>query len=143
VNHKQNILIGFQGHNTIMLISWIVIDHDDWSVRHSICIFLNELWDKCTIDRFASDYNNHQERLNFNVWYPETEQTAAFSKVLENDMNWLVPPPSLITKALSKLRQDKAKAILIIPCMEFNTLHANCTEKGYFLWIHWGDLLFI
>jgi len=76
---------------------------------------LNALWDKCTIYRFASHYNSHHERFNSNVWYPATEKIDAFSQFWRNDMNWLVPPPSMITKTLNKIKQDKAKGILIIP----------------------------
>jgi hypothetical protein len=57
---------------------------------------------------------NHHERFNYNVWYPGTEKIDAFSQFMGNDMNFLVLPPILITKTLSKLRQDKAKVILII-----------------------------
>jgi hypothetical protein len=37
----------------------------------------------------------------------------AFSQFFGNDMNWLVPPPSMITKTLIKHIQEKG--ILIIP----------------------------
>jgi hypothetical protein len=57
---------------------------------------------------------NHHEIFNSNVWYPGTEKIYAFSQFMGNDMNCLVLPPSLITKILNRLRQDKAKEILII-----------------------------
>jgi hypothetical protein len=40
----------------------------------------NELWDRCTIDRFASNYNNPHERFNSKVWTPGTEKIDAFSQ---------------------------------------------------------------
>jgi len=42
------------------------------------------------------------------------EKIDAFSQFMGNDMNHLILPPSLITKTLNQLRQDKAKEILII-----------------------------
>jgi hypothetical protein len=53
-----------------------VTDHDDLGVRQFIYIFLNELWDKCTIDRFASHEMKHHEIFNSNVWYPGTEHSC-------------------------------------------------------------------
>jgi hypothetical protein len=57
---------------------------------------------------------NHHEIFNSNVWYPGTEKIDAFSQLMGNDVNCLVLPPRLITKTLNRLRQDKAKEILII-----------------------------
>jgi hypothetical protein len=37
-------------------------------------------WNKCTIDRFASLYNNPHERFNSKVWTPGTEKIDAFSQ---------------------------------------------------------------
>ena len=93
---------------------------------------MNELWDKCTIDRFASHYNIHHERFNSRVWYPETEKRDAFSQFWGNDMNWLVSPPSMFSKTLIKHRQDKAKGILIIPVWKLAPDWPIIQKKGIF-----------
>ena len=66
MNHEYSVDILLDSKNTNDHADQLsgVIDYDDWGVRHSIYMFLNELWDKCTIDRLASHYNNHHERFN-------------------------------------------------------------------------------
>ncbi|CAG2203374.1 unnamed protein product [Mytilus edulis] len=62
----------------------------------------------CTVDRFDTHYNSQCERFNSKVWCPGTEAEDAFTQFWGNDVNWLVPPPIVITKTLNKLEQDKA-----------------------------------
>jgi hypothetical protein len=75
------------------------------------------------------------------VWYPETEKIDAFSQFWGNDMNWLVPPPSMITKTLNNLRQDKAKGILIIPFWKsapyWPIIQKNCIFHEFIKDIHY------
>ncbi|VDI59226.1 Hypothetical predicted protein [Mytilus galloprovincialis] len=92
-----------------------VMDHDDWGIETSIYHYLCNLWDICTVDRFATHYNSQCERFNSKVWCPGTEAVDAFTQFWGNDVNWLVPPPILITKTLNKLKQDNAKGTLIVP----------------------------
>ena len=78
--YKTTTWIGFQELKTIMLISWAkIIDHDDWALN---IIFTCSEWimGKCTIDRFASHYNNPHEKFNSKVWTPGTERIDAFSQ---------------------------------------------------------------
>jgi hypothetical protein len=54
----------------------------------------------------------------------------AFSQFLGNDMNWLVPPLSMITKTLIKHRQEKG--ILIIPVWKTAPYWPIIHKKGMF-----------
>ncbi|XP_063404378.1 uncharacterized protein LOC134687850 [Mytilus trossulus] len=79
-----------------------VMDHYDWGIEPSIYHYLCNLWEICTVDRFATHYNSQCERFNSKVWCPGTEAVDAFTQFWGNDVNWLVPPPILITKTLNK-----------------------------------------
>lgn len=90
-------------------------DSDDWQIKSEIFTQLDVAWGPHTIDRFATDYNRKCIRFNSRWWCPGTEAVDAFSVSWSHDDNWLVPPPRLICKVISKLFSDKAKSTLVVP----------------------------
>ena len=55
------------------------------------------------------------ERFNSKYWCPGTEAIDAFTQGWVCENNWLVPPPSLISRVINKMLAEKASGTLIIP----------------------------
>jgi len=91
------------------------IDHDDWGIRSNVFDLYNQKWGPYTVDRFATHYNTQCVRFNSPIWCPGTEAVDAFSQYWGRENNWLVPPPSLISRVLNKMKNDKAYGTLILP----------------------------
>lgn len=92
-----------------------ITDMDDWSVHDDIFQEYEKMWGIHTIDRFATHYNKKCERFNSKYWCPGTEAIYAFTQVWVSENNWLVPPPSLISRVINKMMTEKASGTLIIP----------------------------
>jgi hypothetical protein len=84
------------------------INHDDWGIRSNVFDLYNHKWGSYTVDRFATHYNTQCVRFNSPIWCPGTEAVDAFSQYWGRENNWLVPPPSLISRVLNKMKRDKA-----------------------------------
>ena len=90
-------------------------DCDDWSIAHHIFQFLEKQWGQHTIDRFATHFNNKCVRFNSRWWVPGTIGVDAFSQPWQHEVNWLVPPPALISDCLDKIVSEKAVGTMIVP----------------------------
>ena len=90
-------------------------DMDDWSVHDDVFQKYEKMWGIHTIDRFATHYNKKCERFNSKYWCPGTEAIDAFTQGWVCENNWLVPPPSLISRVINKMLAEKASGTLIIP----------------------------
>lgn len=90
-------------------------DSDDWSISDDLFNLLSKCWGPFTVDRFSSDYNAKCEIFNSRWWCPGTSGIDAFNQIWSFDNNWLVPPPRLIPKVVSKLIDEKASATMIVP----------------------------
>ena len=90
-------------------------DRDDWQITNAVFTALDQQWGPHSVDRFATDYNTKCRRFNSRWWCPGTEAVEAIEENWANNINWLVPPPRLISKALTKLKVDKARGTLIVP----------------------------
>ncbi len=95
-------------------LSWF-IDLDDWSLSQELCRQLQQRWFGCSVDRFANGQNHRLPRFNSCFSVPGCEAVDAFSQVWSQELNWLVPPPSLIALTIEHLIRDKAKGILVCP----------------------------
>lgn len=67
------------------------------------------------IDRFASDYNSKCASFNSRWWCAGTKAIDAFSQMWAGYKNWVVPPPRLIPKVLSKICLERPKVCLVMP----------------------------
>lgn len=90
-------------------------DHDDWSIHDTVFDLLDLEWGHHSIDRFATHYNNKCLRFNSKYWCPGTEGVDAFHQFWGDEINWLVPPPILISEVVRKAVLDRASSTLIIP----------------------------
>ena len=92
------------------------IDYDDWRISNSFFCYLNQLWGPYTIDRFANQKNAKTVRYNALFWNPQCEAVDAFTQDWSNEVNWVVPPVFLISKALRHAKACRASGTLIAPC---------------------------
>ena len=91
------------------------IDLDDWGVSDVLFQSVNKSWGPMTVDRFASERNNKLPRFNSRFWCEGTEAVDAFSQDWGGEMNWLVPPPILVSKTIKAICDMRAKAVLVCP----------------------------
>ena len=112
-----------RSHNIKLQVQWIPrelnveadilsreIDFDDWSVSQVFFNFMEQLWGPHTVDRFADNFNAKLVKFNSKYWCPNTSQVDAFSVPWGSEMNWLVPPISLLGKAIKHVKASKARA---------------------------------
>ena len=76
---------------------------------------LNRAWGPHTVDRFATDSNAKCGRFNSKIWVPGTEGVNSFSVMWSGEINWCVPPPSVIPRVLSKFAHERAIGTLVVP----------------------------
>ena len=115
-------------HNIRVEVQWIprtenekadyisrLIDFDDWQVTPEVFPRLEELWGPQTVDCFANFYTAKLPRFFSRFWNPETSGVDFFVQNLESKNCLLVPPVSLIARALHYLSLQKARATIVIP----------------------------
>ena len=90
-------------------------DCDDWTIADTVYNSLDGKWGSHSIDRFASYLNTKCIRFNSRWWVPGTEAVDCFQQSWSNDINWLVPPPRLISKCIGKIIRERANSTLIVP----------------------------
>ena len=90
-------------------------DNDDWGVQTWAFNAMEKRYGKYTYDRFATDYNRKCDQFNSKYWCKSTQGIDAFSFNWQNEVNWMVPPPKLITKTIYKIKKDNAKGTLVVP----------------------------
>ena len=94
------------------------IDYDDWTTTKSFFDQMNEAWGPFTVDRFASSRNTKTKRFNSLYWNPACEAVDAFTQDWSKDVNWVVPPVHLVSKALRHARSCVARGTLVAPYWE-------------------------
>ncbi|XP_063416794.1 uncharacterized protein LOC134699037 [Mytilus trossulus] len=91
------------------------VDCDDWGIDPEVYSVLDNLWGPHTVDRFASDYNTKCLVFNSKHWCPNTSGITAFDQDWKSEINWIVPSPSLVSKCIQKMKQEKSIGTLIVP----------------------------
>lgn len=91
------------------------VDCDDWGIDPEVYSVLDNLWGPHTVDRFASDYNTKCLVFKSKHWCPNTSGINAFDQDWKSEINWIVPPPSLVSKCIQKMKQEKSIGTLIVP----------------------------
>ena len=115
-------------HNIRLEVQWIprkenekadyisrLIDFDDWQITPEFFLRLEELWGPHTVDCFANFYTAKLPRFFSRFWNPETSGVECFVQNLESENCLVVPPVSLIARALHYLSLKKARATIVIP----------------------------
>ena len=92
-----------------------IFDFDDWSVADHIFQMLNKKWGNFTFDRFADNNNCKVDNFNSKFWVSGTNGVDAFAFDWSSDNNWIVPPVSLVCKAINHMFLCKAKGVLVLP----------------------------
>lgn len=92
-----------------------MIDFDDWGVSIDFFEFMDDMWGKHTVDRFADIHNSKLCRYNSRFWSPNTEHVDAFSQNWSGEKNWLVPPIYLVNKVVKHIIVCRATGTLVIP----------------------------
>ena len=67
------------------------------------------------MDRFASSNNVKTKLFNSLYWNPGSLGVNSFNSDWSQDVNWLVPPVTLASRAINHLVKCKAKGTLIVP----------------------------
>ena len=68
-----------------------------------------------TVDRFASNLNNHCTRFNSKCWCLGTEGVNAFEQSLADECTWVVPAPRDVLRALQKSESGRSRFTCVIP----------------------------
>ena len=92
-----------------------IYDRDDWSISQFCFDKLNAMWGPFTMDRFASFHNKKVVRFNSRFWTPGSLGVDAFAFDWSADNNWLVPPISLVAKAIKHMIFCRARGVLVVP----------------------------
>lgn len=90
-------------------------DSDDWIVQDWVFNVLDRLWGPHTFDRFAYDYNTKCVNFNSKFWCKNTGGVDAFAQIWSGELNWLVPPPRLVNRCVTKALKDKCECTLFFP----------------------------
>ena len=107
-------------------------DCDDWSVNDDIFTNLDKIWGPHTIDRFSSNSNAKCIRFNSKFWCMGTEAVDCFSQCWKGEVNWLVPPPSVIPKVVNKIISEKADCTLVVPVWKASPFWPLLLQDGKF-----------
>ena len=106
-----------------------LIDFDDWQITPEVFLRLEELWGPHTVDCFANFYTAKLPRFFSRFWNPETSGVDFFVQNLESENCLVVPPVSLIARALLYLSLQKARATIVIPVWPSSSFWPLLTSK--------------
>jgi hypothetical protein len=68
------------------------------------------LWGPHTVDRFASNLNKKLIRYNSLFWNPNSEAVDTFTQNWRGEHNLIIPPVSLVIRAIKHIIYCKKKA---------------------------------
>lgn len=92
-----------------------LIDPDDWQITEEFFHELEDLWGPHTVDCLANYYNCKIKRYFSRFWNPNTSGVDFFVQKLNNENCLVVPPVSIISRVLHYLRNQRAKATVVVP----------------------------
>jgi hypothetical protein len=90
-------------------------DSEDYNLSELVFQRIDLAWGPFTVDRFASHLTNQIQKFNSRWWNPGSSGINAFSQNWQNEYNWCFPPPRLIARVISHMREQKACGVLVIP----------------------------
>lgn len=108
-----------------------IVDVDDWRISDEFFNFLQDIWGQYTIDRFANMDNTKLPRFNSLYWNPGSGCIDAFTCNWAQENNWLVPPVSMVSKAVNHLVKCKALGTLIVPKWPSSPFWPLLFDTGY------------
>ena len=93
-----------------------VLDTDDWGISEAFLGILQGRYGEFTVDLFANDRNRKATRFYSFYHNPGCSGVNAFSHNWGDEFALMVPPVSLVGKALCHLRLCRGKGVLVVPC---------------------------
>jgi hypothetical protein len=90
-------------------------DAADWSLNPALFQQLEGRWGPHSIDRFATQYNNHCKRFNARYFDSKAEAMDAFTQDWSKDNNYANPDWNDISKVIEHARKCKAQLTLVFP----------------------------
>jgi hypothetical protein len=103
------------------------IDPDDWGISEHIFfiillffyffifLYFQKTIGVFTLDVFANHHNKKCVKFYSRWWCEGSSGIDAFCQSWENNMCWIVPPPSLLAKTVLFCLKHKVNGVLIIP----------------------------
>ena len=77
--------------------------------------YFDKRWGPHTCDRFACHYNTKCLKFNSKYWCTRTSGINALQRVWTGEVNWVVPPPTLIPEVIRKIEIEKCICTLVCP----------------------------
>ena len=90
-------------------------DSDNWSIDNETFEYIQQNFDRFTVDRFADNHNTKLPVFNSKYHCPGSASVNAFTTDWSLDFNWLCPPIKLVGKTISHMRFCKSQAVLFVP----------------------------
>ena len=115
-------------HNICLYMEWIphmlndkadyisrIRDLDGWKVNPQFFLWIDGLWGRHTVDRFAHIDNTQLPVFNSRFWCPGSSAVDAFTVNWSDEVNWWVPPVHLVSRMLQHAKVCKAMGTPIVP----------------------------
>ena len=90
-------------------------DFDDWSVNPQFFSWIDSMWGPHSVDCFAHVDNTQLPKFYSRFWCPGATAVDAFTVNWSGDVNWWVPPISLIGRVLRHAKACDAMGTLVVP----------------------------
>jgi hypothetical protein len=90
-------------------------DFDDWSINPQFFSWIDSLWGPHSVDCFAHVDNTQLPNFYSRFWCPGAAAIDAFTVNWSDDVNWWVPPISLIGRVLRHAEACDAMGSLVVP----------------------------
>jgi hypothetical protein len=90
-------------------------DSGNYSVSGVVFAAIVRRFGRLDVDRFADERNHMLPLFNSRWWCPGSAGVDAFAVSWAGVRNWLHPHPSIIGRAIAKLRDDRARGVLLVP----------------------------
>ena len=91
------------------------VDVDDWQISPEFFKILNEKWGPFSIDLFANYYNSKCKKFYSLFYSPRSHGVDAFAHSWVGEVAIMVPPISLVPRALSQAKLCRINCTLVIP----------------------------
>ena len=105
-------------NTTADLRSRLFYDNKEWSLNERVAKSLFDQFGKPEIDLFASRLNSKCSKYASYKPDPDAYHVNAFSLCWLNLNAYIFPPFSIVGRVLAKLAQDRATALVIVPCWQ-------------------------
>lgn len=96
-----------------------IVDVDDWQITNVCFEYIENLWGPHTVDFFANYYNKKVEKFFSRFRNPNSSGVDVFVQNVGNENCLVVPPVTMITKAIHYLYASRSVGTVIVPFWPF------------------------